>query len=235
MKKKLLLLIIVTTLMLVSCFILNKNSHVSSFDEAFSKFDQLTFSNVYSAFSSDRPRMIYLDDYENIASINDLINKSHVIAKVHFYSRKQIHNVIETTVTVKECFKGNVSDLLTIYEPAYISNDYDSIQIIGSNKLLEKDIDYLVFLKKALPDNKHYYNFVNTILGYYPIKEKLCIKEILYKDNITIPLKSIKNIDLIKIHINKYDEEDKQMIEEYQNTCKNYDQYYNVLFEKYLK
>lgn len=234
MKKKILLLFITLTLMIVSCFILNKNSKVSRFEEAFSNLNQLTLNNVYSAFSTDHPRMLYLDDYENMNSVNDLINKSDVIAKVQFHSRKQIHNVIETTVTVKECFKGDTSNQITIYEPAFISNNYNSIQIMGSNKLLEQDIDYLVCLIDALPDNKNYYNFINTILGYYPIKEQINIKEISYKDNITLTLDEIKNIDLLKIRFDEYNEVDKQMIKEYQNTCNKYKLYRNALFKMYL-
>lgn len=210
----------------------------TSFDERMKQINHIQVCDVYYAFSHEHPRMVYVDDYENIDSINSLTEKSDVIARVRYKSRRQENNIMITEVEVLDLYKGNTHKSIFIYELGYISSDKEIMTLMSPTFFIQENQDYFVFLKQALPENQDYYNIVNTCLGLYPIKDELVIKRIVLKDerDIMLSLSDVKKYSLLDISysLNQEEKDEKKSEFIYHEHIEKYKKYASILFEKYL-
>lgn len=238
MKKKIIILGLTIVLGLTMSLYLKSHTKETTFQEQYDQKDMFHFSDVYYAFSDVHPRSTYHDDYTNIYSVEDLFAKSDFIGEVQMNSRQQKYNIIETDVTVLKCYKGKKIKEMTIYEPAYTGPMYDSINISGSMPLMKESQRYLVFLIEAMPKD-HYFNFINTCLGCYPIKENIISKKYVSGDDSLVSLskEEVEQIDFLDIdytfdYENFADETLKQAILNYNKQKDQYKSFKETIFKK---
>ena len=146
-------------------------------------------------------------------------------------SRQQKYNIIETDVTVLKCYKGKNMKEMTIYEPAYTGPMYDSINISGSMPLMKESQRYLVFLIEAMPKD-NYFNFINTCLGCYPIKDVSGDDSL-----VSLSKEEVEQIDFLDLdytfdYENFADETLKQAILNYNKQKAQYNSFKETIFEK---
>ena len=236
MIKKILLLLTVFSLAIAFSFYLRTKTLTTTFDESYKKCQTVDLYNSFEAFYPLHPRPLYLDDYENIDSIDDLFEKSDVIVTVKYHSRAQKHNVIETDVTVLDCYKGNVKKNISVYEPAFIRGDLKEMFLYQSTPLMKENEMYLLFLKEAISNN--YYNLTNNCLAMYSLKKELTYKQFKVDDRqaLSLPLSQIVQLDYMVIDYSKcmdlLSEEERKAVTDYQNHIRQYEQYHMAIFER---
>lgn len=237
MKKKIILFITVLSLAIMMCFYLRSKVIFITFDEQLKQYQNIQFDELYYGFDEKQTLNEYKQDYTATHSLKQLIEKSDFIAKVHYQSRQQKINIIETTVNVKEIYKGNKSETVTIYEPGYAFLDGFLISY-SSTHFIKDDYDYIVFLQKALPYNHNYYNYVNTLYSLYPIKDKILTKQLEYtegEEDIQITMSEYDQYDQFFV---KYkgveDEEAKKAIKQYYKQYEEYPEITKKIYKKYL-
>ena len=239
MKKKLLLLITVFSLTIIMCFFLRSKVIFTTFDSRLEQTQYVQFDELYYGFSEEKTMAQYQSDYIATHSLDQLIKKSDLIAKVHFKSRQQKISVIETIVDVKEVYKGDKSQTITIYEPGYVVHFYDFLATYSSTHFIKTDCDYIVFLQNALPEHENYYNYVNTLYSLFPIKDEILIKQLEYHEGDDSPRIGMTEYNKYDQFIIKYqgieDEEIKNSINQYYIQCKEYPNIAKQVYKKYLK
>lgn len=238
MKKKILLLVTIFSLTIMMCFYFRSKVEFTTFDERLSQTPYVQIEDLYYGFSEEKTMTEYQADYTATHSLKELIDNSDLIAKVHFKSRQQKISVIETTVEIKEVYKGNKNQTITIYEPGYTSHYYDFLTTYSSTHFIKDDYDYIVFLQNALPDNHNYYNYVNTLYSLYPVKDKILTKQLEYTEgdeDIHITMSDYDQYDQFFV---KYkgveDEETKKAIKQYYKQYEEYPKIAEKVYKKYL-
>lgn len=238
MKKKILLLITVFSLTIIMCFYFRSKVVFVTFDERLSQTPYVQIEDLYYGFSKEKELVEYQADYTATHSLEQLIKKSDLIAKIHFKSRQQKISVIETIVDVKEVYKGNKSQTITIYEPGYTAYFYSFLSTHSSTHFIKDDYDYIVFLQNALPENNNYYNYVNTLYSLYPVKDKILTKQLEYTEgdeDLQITMSQYNQYDQFFV---KYkgveDEETKKAIEQYYKQYEEYPTIAKQVYKQYL-
>lgn len=239
MKKKVILVLTVFSLAVITCFYIRSHVVFSTFDERLSLTSYVQFDDLCLGFDeneSDKGR--YHAGYSATHSLEELIDKSDFIARVHYKSREQNISVIETTVDVIEVYKGNEIDKAVIYEPGYISSFYEFLTSYSSTHFIEDNYDYIVFLQNALPEDKNYYNYVNTVCSLCPIKDEILIKELKYKEgdeSVQITMEDYNKYDMFIMEYidieTMYTSED---IQEYNIQCREYENIIKEVYDRYL-
>lgn len=238
MKKKILLLLLVFSFTIIMSFYLRSKVVFTTFDERISQTSYVKLDDMCLGFSKEKQKLEYQSEYTSVSSLNELIEKSDFIAKVHYKSRKQNISIVETCVDVKEVYKGNIISSAIIYEPIYAVDYYDFLETYSSTHMLSDDYDYIVFLQNALPDNQNYFNYINTLCSLYPIKDEISIKQINYiedDDTPTITMNEYNNYDNFYInYINIEEMYTQENLNDYDNQWNVYKNIVKDVYKKYL-
>lgn len=216
------------------CIFLRQKVTWLSFEEVLNLTDTINLLGTSDGFSNEHPRSIYVDDYINIDNFDQLKSESNCIANISVIERKQKFNIVETTVRVNHVYKGKVEDKIIIYEPICFDGKGNSIAY-SSIPLLHKNQKYIVFVKKSLPNDNKHYNYVNSCLGIYPVKDKLKIETFILKDGEDIEFKKIQAFDVIKLDYGELPNEilDNKAIELYYNHINKYEEFHSKVVTQF--
>lgn len=236
MIKKSIILLSVLCLLICFSYYLRINTKINTFDDVYDSCQTMECYNLFEAFSEKHPRSQYLDDYFNINNVEELFEKSDLIALVKYESRNQTYNVIETKVSISKIIKGSNYENITVYEPAYIRADSNQLVLYQNKPLLKKNVTYLVFLKKAIQDGC--YNYVNTCLSIYPIKDKMISKSFKTDETgqLIVSLKEIEELDYFMVDysecISSLNNDEITMLSNYDQQIKKYELFKDEIFDK---
>lgn len=233
MKKGLLFLISLVVCLGISFYLRQKVSF-HSFDDVLELTNSIGLIGIPEGFTDEHPRNIYVDDYQNVSSFDDLHKKADIIAKVSVKSREQKYNVVETTVNVQEVYQGSCDSEIVIYEPTRFDG-MGRIMTYASIPLLHEKQDYIVFLQYALPDDNKHFNYVNTCLATYPIKGDLKIKTIVLEETDSTDFKEAYASDIIKLDFSNIPEEIRNVktVNNYYEHINQYEGFHHKVMEKY--
>ncbi len=105
----------------------------------------------------------------------------------------------------------------------------------SSIPLLHKNQEYIVFLKKSLSEDNMHYNYMNTCLGAYHIKDNLDIQTFILKGGEDIKFKKILNFDVIKLEYSELPEEilDKEPIDSYYSHINKYEEFHSKVMNQF--
>lgn len=233
--KKALILLLTIAVCIGICINLRGNRKETTFQKIYDTRKSVSFTELYYAFTKNRSA--YHKDYKDIENFKQLENDSQLIADVEYVSRRQMHNIIETEVAVKKIYKGQCDKRIMIYEPAYVLDEYEEVQLMQPKPFMEKNETYLVFLRKSFPKNGQYYIMTNTILGNYPRNQEFKIIERNDKDGkVIIKKEALHNVELVRVHYNKKFAENEGVtnnIKVYEKTLSLYPSFKQKALQKY--
>lgn len=232
--KKIILFFLSFMICIGLCFYLRQNVRYTSFQEVLSTTHNIDLSSSFEGFSNTHPRSTYVDDYVNVYHFNELCKQADIIANISVKERKQQFNIVETTVNINKIYQGFSNKEMIIYEPICFNGKGDCIAY-SSIPLLHKNQDYIVFLKKALPNDGTHYNYVNSCLGVFPVTNNLKIETVTLKDGENINFKKSMNYDVIKLDYSKIPEEilDKEALDNYYKHIHNYERFHNQVMKQF--
>ncbi|MFL0194080.1 hypothetical protein ACJDU8_00525 [Clostridium sp. WILCCON 0269] len=216
-KSKIVILILIISIIVSSIYFGVKTKQSFKDDMNFNNITWIDDMNVNILYEpNDNTDMSFANIYYNdkIDTVNDLNEKSILIAKVRPTDPNQRLNLLQTILTKVEIlnvYKGNYKkgEKIYIYEPSYISLLYKTKQSTYASfncyNLMLNDKEYIVFLKKPKYPNgyklkdreKISFMFINPLLGKYSVDSdkntSLLSKEELNK----IKYGSIKKYDIV--------------------------------------
>lgn len=233
MRKFILLILSLSVCILLSFYMRGKVNSLS-FDKILNTTINIDLSHTFDAFSETHPRSLYVDDYENINNYEELFNKTDVIAKIKVLKRRQRFNIVETIVEVIDLYKGDCHQKITLYEPICFDGDGDCFAY-SSIPLLHNNEEYIVFLKESLPKDKNYYNYVNTCLGAYPIKDNLNITTFKVIEGNYFKFEKTLDCDIIKLDYSSYPKElqNKDFVDTYYKHINMYSEFHSFIIKKF--
>ena len=155
---------------------------------------KIKLSTYDQQFEEDKDGLL---NYEDISSINDLIDKSDCVLKIKLVDedkRKNCATSMLSKVQVVKVYKGKLLKKQCIMLLEYIEPTKTSILSVNGYNVIKKDKEYIVFLRKY--KNRHYtiehtseekletdsiYIPISPVLGKYPVDDSYKKVELLDK------------------------------------------------------
>ena len=210
----------------------------TTFEQQYQNIKKVSF---YTSFFNFGPfRANEFDIYQDIENIDELEQKSQIIARVHLVKRQQKYGTFYSTVKVLESFKGNIeSKEIVVYEPIEIQ--MEDLIISGAQNPMDDKQDYIVFLQTAIPEDNQHFNLINSCLGVIPAKSELRVKKVEdYKDYPDLDIIKLSDLDKydffdITFDLSNYLDEEQILIDHqvYDQTKQLLFDYYSQILEKY--
>lgn len=216
-------------------FYLRTRTVGTTIEEQYQNFSTVHFEGPFYNFGPFRANDFNI--YQDVESIDELVEKSLVIARVHFVKRQQKYASFYTTVKVEEIYQGQLENQeIVIFEPITIREDILSIE--GVHKPMDDQQDYIVFLQGAIPEDNQHFNLVNSCVGLIPVKEQLYVKKLksteTNTESISIDRKTFEKYDFFDLYFDSLDGNLTEDDEVYENTKQLFYNHYHSLLKKYV-
>ncbi|WP_028044221.1 hypothetical protein [Candidatus Stoquefichus massiliensis] len=231
MSKKIIVFVLTIVLTVAGSFYLKSRTVSTTFEEQYQNIKKVSFTMTFFNFGPFRANEF--DIYQDIENIEELEQKSQVIARVHLVKRQQKYGTFYSTVKVLESFKGDLkSKEIVIYEPIEIQ--MEDLMISGAQKPMDDKQDYIVFLQTAIPEDNQHFNLINSCLGVIPAKSELHVKKVEdYKDYQDLDMIKLNDLDKYDFFDITFDLSSHSDIEEVPINHQVYDQTKQLLFDHY--
>lgn len=233
MNKKIIMFLLVVVLTVSGSFYLRTRTVCTTLEEQYQRINKVMFDGSFYNFGPFRANEF--DIYQDVISIEELVQKSAIVARVHYTSRQQKYGTFYTSVKIEKLFKGTLqSQEIVIFEPIKINEEL--LVIEGVHKPIDNHQDYIVFLQGAIPEDNQHFNLVNSCMGLIPVKPQLYvkIKEVNEQDEMTsISKKEFDKYDFFDLHFRSLEGRTVDDNEVYEETKQLFFEQYNILTKKY--